>query len=669
MLWLGEILLLLGLVLGIENEFPEPLNSRQFANMLEDGKLHLVEFYSPYCSYCSHLAPTWKKTWEKGQDLDIISNFNFTLERVNCIESGDLCYDEKIDYFPSFRLYGPSGFIKYYPDDSKKTVDDFIKFVRSASLDISNYEVKGPNDQSIGLTGEAFNNILKNEDLETPYLVSFWPSKLLKSTDDDLEFENCLECLPFQRTWNILTKNLAKKNIKTAHINCKNSASLCNSLGFDDLATIKNHRADRLTRVAMVIPSKMNGGKGNRLVIYNKKYFTDYTEIEDFTLRSLQNVQTEEFPLSKLDGFFQVNPREYLKSYPDEVEAYLVYVCENHDEKDTELLESLVEIASNSEGVQLYKSHPQKFIVTLKNQLAKTVTNLDQNLEGTSENVSDLLTVHNGPGLYYIQKGDIRPYIYPIDKSMNTKKFSENVNKWLTKTNVLAISEVSSWKFNKLLKYDANFSRFIIIHVIDTFNQTKRDMAIKMLGIFNSFLQKYTFKALELFGKNKNLFQKVSSDSTNAEYMRENSQVGAIGTFLELQEAKSFLRKNGLYNSNREYAVGDLMIIDRKSGFFYDSLKNGEILTSTNEDTALNALLSLSSDSSEGVRLEGRLMGSPYPEMLRFMDKIHKHGFFGYIAIILLLVALFNIKFILRLVNPKKVKDGSHSPQKEHKEY
>ncbi|KAL3228978.1 ER-retained PMA1-suppressing protein 1 [Nakaseomyces bracarensis] len=662
MIWLPFIILL-GVVLS--KEFPEPLNAKQFNKLLEDGKLHLVEFYSPFCSYCSHLAPTWKKTWERGQDLDILNNFNFTLERVNCVESGDLCYDEKIDYFPSFRLYGPSGFIKYYPDDRKKTVEEFIKFVRSASLDLTNYEEKGPNDKSLGLTGEAFKEIMNNEALETPYLVSFWPSKLLSSTDDDIEFENCLECFPFQRTWNILTKNLVNQNIKTAHINCKNSVSLCNNLGFDDLGTIKNHRADRLTRVALVIPSNMNHGKGNRLVVYDKKYFTDYREIEDFTIRSLQNSLVDEFPSEKLTNLYEIDPNEYLKPFPENIDSYLVYVNEVDDAKDEEYLDALIDIASNTEGTSLYRANAKTFLPALKSTLAKVAAKLTDNED--IDKAINILSLKNGPSLYFIQRGDIRPRIYPVDKAMDVKKFSEKVEKWVTTSNIVSVTEASSWKFNKLLNYDTSFNRYILIQIVDTFTASNRKQTTSLLTKLNNFLQTYTLQALELYGRKNKLLESLGSDENSISHKRDNSQIGIIGTFLELQEAKSFLRKNGLFKSNSNYNIGDLIIIDRKSGLFFDAFKNGDKLNIQNSSPLSNALLLQTFEND--MLLEGRLMSSPYPDFLRFMDRVHQHGFIGYISIVIIITFLFYVASLFGQRNLEKGKNGSYSPLKENKEY
>lgn len=76
--------------------FPEPLNPTNFKEELSKG-LHIIDFYSPYCPHCKHLAPVWMETWEEFKEES--KTLNITFSQVNCIESADLCGDENIEYF------------------------------------------------------------------------------------------------------------------------------------------------------------------------------------------------------------------------------------------------------------------------------------------------------------------------------------------------------------------------------------------------------------------------------------------------------------------------------------------------------------------------------------------------------------------------------------------
>lgn len=43
-----------------EDQFPDPLTATNFETEVSKH-LHVVEFFSPYCSHCKHMAPKWKE--------------------------------------------------------------------------------------------------------------------------------------------------------------------------------------------------------------------------------------------------------------------------------------------------------------------------------------------------------------------------------------------------------------------------------------------------------------------------------------------------------------------------------------------------------------------------------------------------------------------------------
>nr|4TVE_A Chain A, Naumovozyma dairenensis Eps1p [Naumovozyma dairenensis CBS 421] len=264
---------------GSPEGFPKPLTGSTFDNEMKNG-LHIVEFFSPYCHHCKSLAPIWEKTWESFHEEG--SKLNITLSQVNCVEDGDLCSKENIEYFPYIKLYGPSGFIKNY--DGARKEEAFIKFARKEALDPLNVDISHVESQSILLSKLEFAKYLAGKGKD-PILISFWPTNEMKNSDDRIAFENCADCTTFQRAWKMLSKNLLADGVLTGHMNCEENPLICNELGFGELSKIKNHRSDRVPRVALVLPNRAT----NNLFIFKGDIASPLSQYQDFATRTYAN--------------------------------------------------------------------------------------------------------------------------------------------------------------------------------------------------------------------------------------------------------------------------------------------------------------------------------------------------------------------------------------------
>lgn len=69
------------------------------ANILESGgKQWFVNFYSPLCSHCHDLAPTWRAL---ARELQGVIMFG----AVNCEDEWNLCRQQNIHAYPSLVMY------------------------------------------------------------------------------------------------------------------------------------------------------------------------------------------------------------------------------------------------------------------------------------------------------------------------------------------------------------------------------------------------------------------------------------------------------------------------------------------------------------------------------------------------------------------------------------
>ncbi|XP_058802167.1 dnaJ homolog subfamily C member 10-like [Phymastichus coffea] len=109
---------------GIYDDDPQivTLNRNDyFDSVTESEKMWFVNFYSPQCSHCHHLAPVWRKV---AKDLEGV----IRVGAVNCEDDWHLCSQVGIQSYPTLLYYQPNSKqgMKYNND---KSYDAIMKFV------------------------------------------------------------------------------------------------------------------------------------------------------------------------------------------------------------------------------------------------------------------------------------------------------------------------------------------------------------------------------------------------------------------------------------------------------------------------------------------------------------------------------------------------------------
>ena len=89
----------------------------------ETGKDWFVEFYSPYCGHCKHLAPIWDEYHQRNKDT-------LNIARIDCTDNKgyDICSDFGIRGYPTL-LYMPEGQNKSYKYSGMRSVEGFESWV------------------------------------------------------------------------------------------------------------------------------------------------------------------------------------------------------------------------------------------------------------------------------------------------------------------------------------------------------------------------------------------------------------------------------------------------------------------------------------------------------------------------------------------------------------
>uniref|UniRef100_A0A670HXA6 DnaJ homolog subfamily C member 10 n=1 Tax=Podarcis muralis TaxID=64176 RepID=A0A670HXA6_PODMU len=118
---------------GIYDDDPEiiTLDRGEFDAAVTSGELWFINFYSPRCSHCHDLAPTWR---EFAKEMDGL----IRIGAVNCGDNRMLCRNKGINSYPSLYVF-KTGMnpVKYFGDRSKESLMSFaMQFVTSTVTEL-----------------------------------------------------------------------------------------------------------------------------------------------------------------------------------------------------------------------------------------------------------------------------------------------------------------------------------------------------------------------------------------------------------------------------------------------------------------------------------------------------------------------------------------------------
>ncbi|XP_013919987.1 PREDICTED: dnaJ homolog subfamily C member 10 [Thamnophis sirtalis] len=118
---------------GIYDDDPEiiTLDKGEFDAAVGSGELWFVNFYSPRCSHCHDLAPTWR---EFAKEMDGL----IRIGAVNCGDNRMLCRSKGINSYPSLYVF-KSGMnpVKFYGDRSQESLTNFaMQYVKSTVTEL-----------------------------------------------------------------------------------------------------------------------------------------------------------------------------------------------------------------------------------------------------------------------------------------------------------------------------------------------------------------------------------------------------------------------------------------------------------------------------------------------------------------------------------------------------
>ena len=97
------------------------INREAFQNMMKDGKVVLVDYWAPWCSYCRRIGPAYEKiAAQYGEEM--------VVGKVNIDDEPQLAEAERIEVIPTLVLYrGGEAIGSIVAPESKAMIDAFIR--------------------------------------------------------------------------------------------------------------------------------------------------------------------------------------------------------------------------------------------------------------------------------------------------------------------------------------------------------------------------------------------------------------------------------------------------------------------------------------------------------------------------------------------------------------
>lgn len=501
-----------------EEEFimPEYLNGNTFYEQVSKN-LTVVEFFSPFCSHCKSLAPIWKdvvKTFVSGNMDD---EFNIDFRQVDCIQSGDICSEEKIPTYPSIRLYGPDipGFetdvdttsefhLRNYPSDFKKNKEDIIKFAKLESLNYYSSSSSGTFDtegnEYAGLSSEIEEIPLSNDELvsiisdidvttgeEMQENEKSWVIALINENSNKLEKKWWTADRFFKHNWENLGKTLQAHNINLGTYNCHQSS---NDHLNEDICTELIGDSEDFPQLVVVTPKK----KINKIFQYDKKNMGGFSnaKIVDFALRLSQNSYIPNINSMDLNEFVSSSSKK-LESFKREEKIYFVfqYDEETVTAEDYDFLEHLILPLTNIPNFYMYKAKQdlEKFNLRLLEKLNNKFENSNL-VTDYSENMFTNKLLSQVPTFHIYKENTMIPSTYRCFSTVDLRNL-DMVLDWVYKDSLPGIIEIKDTNADLIFNYNKDYYEQVVLLFLDS---TKP--ADALLSQLNTYRQ--NFEAYEL---------------------------------------------------------------------------------------------------------------------------------------------------------------------------
>lgn len=641
-------------------------------------QLSFVEFFSPYCHHCKQLAPTWEATVEAYQKE--MKDLKIQMRQVDCIESGDLCERELVQFYPNLRLYTPaksksgkiipnkSKFVSSFPRSIMRTKENFLKYMKNSVAEYNSGVINLPSVSKTVSIDELLKIVSGSIDLAV--FVGFFPTTDKEWAAHEKSGKNifprdCVQCLDWKQLWDRLL-NLIQSTVRTANFNCRSHPELCDQIG---LTQFSSRGTAATPYFAMFLPESAG------IIRFDYTGDLNIESMKKFATRLFHNSQYEIMTVPKLGDVMELRNKLPAKPldlyYPlsNVVSVVFYYDKTTVTEEDKTILPRLLEYVTNSPfNVHLYtgKVSPKKLYEKQVNEQGKSLVQFINSVVSSKERSFDdanflATTLTAKPTVLIFKDNSLVTSIYQNLQPEDMKDYAK-VEEFIARNQFPLYQELTPELVPSY--FNTTFERVkgsqkVVIGFLDSDDAKATANYLYAMSLmaheYHYTKKEYFFDKMKETHKDEydinNRLKLRSTDSLalvkdmKEEIPRYFDEDDVLFTFIDLATNKDLARKLGLNINGRAYSPGQAIIVQRDGLYYWDQLVTGEPLDMDPENMS-GTLRYFLDETLVKVkpRFTAKLVGSPYPRMLRALDHIHAYGFVGY----LILFAIFGLIYMLR---------------------
>lgn len=245
-------------------------------------------------------------------------------------------------------------------------------------------------------------------------------------------------------------------------------------------------------------------------------------------------------------------------------------------------------------------------------------------------------TVTQLPTFFMFKDGDPISYVFPGYSTTEMRNI-DAIMDWVKKYSNPLVTEVDSSNLKKLISFQTKSYSDLAIQLISSTDHKHIKGSNKLIK--NLLLASWEYEHIRMENNFEEINERRARKADGIKKLKEKRLrltkllIKCVKRFpiwikkiviriFRYFKGEEFFRKYGITG---EYKIGDVIIIDKSNNYYYNKDNFGNSLTSNNPQLLREAFVSLNIPSKAlySSKLKGRLINSPFHNVLSFLDIIH----------------------------------------------
>ena len=299
----------------LKNNPPHVINNNLIENSIpndnkpEDDNYKLLLLYTDSCPFCKKFMPIIE---------EFESMFSIPIEKVSCIENGDVCRKHNIKGVPSLILYQNDDILD--TASGYMNIEKLISFVKSSILDISLFKIEKQEHEIH--SDSTKKDVIAYINPSCPYCKKLEPiwQKSVDRYSNYFNFEN-VNCSTNPKKCEQI------QGVPTIHFT-ENDKIIDKQVGFSPFEVFKEKLEKHFTKYTLSIVVNKYCDFSNKMIENLYSFKKEYSDVFDYEV--IDNTFDDNF---KLDFFIDTYPAIYLHDNKNIIRKNIGYLDNNEFKK------------------------------------------------------------------------------------------------------------------------------------------------------------------------------------------------------------------------------------------------------------------------------------------------------------------------------------------------